>query len=177
MDVSRFAGREVEIQLATRPIAGRGPPTGIPLWSEPRLRTRGRESDAPNLLVISVDTLRADHLESYGYRHATSPTITRIAAEGVRFADCISHAPSTLPSHGALFTGIPALKNRVNESSGLRLPEARSTLAEILRERGFATAAIAGGAYFDPFFGLSQGFDTYAYAKSQRTFRRLLSGT
>jgi arylsulfatase A-like enzyme/Tfp pilus assembly protein PilF len=115
----------------------------------------------PNVLLITIDTLRADRVGAYGYGQARTPAIDRLAAEGVRFADATAHAPLTLPSHVAIHTGrYPgAFGMRVN---GLgRLPDSAVTVAERLKEAGYSTGAIVASAVLSGSYGLNQGFDDY----------------
>jgi arylsulfatase A-like enzyme/Tfp pilus assembly protein PilF len=116
---------------------------------------------APNVLLVTIDTLRADRLGSYGYKLARTPVLDRLAAEGTRFADATTHAPLTYPAHAAILTGrYPgAFGIRAN---GMRpLPASAATLAERLQHAGYTTAAIIGSVILDRSYGLDQGFDLY----------------
>lgn len=121
---------------------------------EPGLVTR------PDVVLVSIDSLRADHLGAYGYARDTSPTLDRIAAGGVRFAQAISTTSWTLPAHAALFTGLNDSAHGLVDN-GLRMSDAHVTLAELLREHGYHTAGFFGAPYLHPTFGLDQGFDVY----------------
>ncbi len=115
---------------------------------------------APNLILISVDTLRADHLGCYGYKEETSPTIDGFAAEGTLFLNASATSPWTAPSHGSMFTG------RYPSRHGLRtfrnrLDDDVRTLTEILHDAGYATAAIVGAPTVDRGFGFDRGFDHF----------------
>lgn len=124
------------------------------------------EPDDPtrrNLILISIDTLRADRLGAYGYDRDTSPTLDALAARGVRFETVIAESSWTLPSHITLFTGLsPALHGVVSPEH--KLAESVPVLTEVLRERGFRTFAFTGGIYLAPNFGFDRGFETYASA-------------
>jgi choline-sulfatase len=113
-----------------------------------------------NLLIITVDTLRADHVGAYGYQGARTPVMDGLARRGVRFSQAFSHVPLTLPSHCSLFTGFLPLTHGVRDN-GERLGPTPITLAQIARGRGYATAAIVGAFPLDSRFGLDRGFDTY----------------
>jgi len=113
-----------------------------------------------NLLVVTIDTLRADRVGAYGYGPAKTPTMDALARRGFRFARAFSHVPLTLPSHCTLFTGLLPLAHGVRDN-GERLGPAPMTLAEIARAQGYATAAVVGAFPLDSRFGLSRGFDTY----------------
>jgi len=133
----------------------------------------------PNLLLVSIDTLRADHLGAYGYDLPTSPTIdARLAGEGVTFTDVYSQSPKTTPSHMTLLTSLYPSVHGVelwqNGKPAHVLNPAVHTLAEILKNAGYATAAFTGGAQIDPVRGFDQGFDLYTVGGQQRRARRWL---
>jgi arylsulfatase A-like enzyme len=114
----------------------------------------------PLVLVISIDSLRADHVGAYGYPKPTTPRIDALARAGTLFERALSSTSWTLPAHVALLTGVAdSVHGVVQESRSLGpgLP----TLAERLRARGFATAAVVSGPYLHPRFGLARGFDQY----------------
>jgi arylsulfatase A-like enzyme len=112
-----------------------------------------------NLLLISIDTLRADHLGAYGYRSVT-PNLDRLAGEGVLFEHVYTPVPLTLPAHASLLTGRYPPATGVHEN-GEVLPSSIPTLAGQLRAKGFETAAFVGAFVLDRRFGLSRGFDEY----------------
>jgi len=118
------------------------------------------DPDKPDIILISIDTLRPDHLGCYGYRQPTSPTIDRLAGGGVRFENAISTTSWTLPAHAALFTGLYDSAHGLVDN-GLRLAENHVTLAEVLGQAGYQTAGFFGGPYLHPAFGVGQGFETY----------------
>ncbi len=115
----------------------------------------------PNVLLISIDMLRPDHLGCYGYSRDTSPSIDWLAREGVRFEQHISSAPWTLPAHTALFTSVPDSVHGVVDPIGTALADEFTTLAERLKSAGYATGGVFAGPYLHPAFGLAQGFDEY----------------
>jgi len=123
-----------------------------------------RERDSrPNVLLISLDSVRRDMLGCYGASFAgrsPSPNLDRLAAEGVRIDDALSSTSWTLPAHATLFTGVPELVHGL-EQDGQRLGDALPTLAEQLRERGYRTAGVYSGPYLDPRFGLARGFERW----------------
>ena len=119
------------------------------------------ESARPNVLLISVDTLRPDHLSCYGYGRETSPRIDRLASEGVQFENHISSSSWTLPAHAALFTSVNDTVHGCVEATGTALSPAFTTLAERFKEAGYATGGFYAGPYLHPAFGLGQGFDVY----------------
>ena len=114
----------------------------------------------PHIVLISVDTLRPDHLGSYGYERPTSPSIDRLASEGALFEVVTSSSSWTLPAHAALFTGLPDSVHGADRSSRQLIAD-RYTLAESLQEVGYRTVGIWSGPLLDPQFGFGQGFETY----------------
>jgi arylsulfatase A-like enzyme len=114
----------------------------------------------PNVVIVSFDTLRADHLSAYGYARETSPEIDRLAAQGVRFARAYAPASWTLPSHVSLFTSQLPSAHGVRDDR-LSLPAEATTLAELLSAAGFQTAGFVSWVYVGARFGLGQGFDVY----------------
>ena len=117
--------------------------------------------DIRNVLLISMDTTRADYLGCYGYRRKTTPFIDSLAAEGVLFENAFSHIPLTLPAHSSMLTGTIPPYHGVHDNVEYRLGESNITLAEILRDNGFKTAAVISSFVIDSQFGLDQGFDHY----------------
>ena len=124
-------------------------------------RTRVRADESwPNVVLISVDMLRPDHLGCYGYARDTSPRIDRLASEGTLFENAISSAPWTLPAHAALMTGLTDSVHGCTDTNRI-LAARQTTLAERLKAKGYATVGFFSGPYLHPVFGLSQGFDEY----------------
>jgi arylsulfatase A-like enzyme len=119
-----------------------------------------RESGPPNLVLISLDTTRRDHGSAYGYARKTTPTLERLAAEGVRFAHAYAPAPTTGPSHATLFTALYPITHRVVKNGRVLAP-AHVTLAERLHERGWTTAGVVSSYVLDARFGFGQGFETW----------------
>lgn len=114
---------------------------------------------APNVLLIVLDTLRADHMSVYGYARPTTPHLEKIAAEGTTFENAIAPASWTLPSHATLFTGLYAYQH---QATGERLQENFLTLAAALKQRGYYTAGFVGNTSFaHAKTGLANGFIRY----------------
>ena len=114
-----------------------------------------------NILLITIDTLRADALGSYGNRTAATPWLDRLATGGLRFANARAHNVVTLPSHANILTGRLPVDHGVRDNSGFRLPAGEETLATWLTARGFRTAAFVSAFPVDSRFGLARGFDEY----------------
>lgn len=113
------------------------------------------------MLLVTLDTTRADHLGPYGYSRTRTPTLNRLASEGTVFERAYSPAPETLPAHSALMTGLYPPSHGVRINLNFRLPPEATTLAEIFRDRGFETAAITAASVLDQQYGLDQGFEVY----------------
>lgn len=113
-----------------------------------------------NVVLISLDTLRADHLGSYGYQRPTSPCLDRFAAQATVFEQSFSQATWTLPSHMSIFTSLHPSEHGVI-STNQRLGRSRITLAEVLHSAGYATAGFTGGYNVSKRYGFDRGFDEY----------------
>jgi arylsulfatase A-like enzyme/predicted Zn-dependent protease len=117
---------------------------------------------ATNVLLISIDTLRADRIGSYGYTGARTPAIDALAARGVRFAQATTVAPLTLPAHASLLTGTFPTYHGVRDNGQFYLGDEQVTLAEHVKARGYRTGGFVGAFVLDRRWGIAQGFDTYA---------------
>jgi len=114
-----------------------------------------------NVVLITLDTTRADRLGAYGYEKAQTPNLDRLAREGILFADAVSPAPITLVAHASILTGLDPDRHGVRHNGQYRLDPSQVTLAEVLRENDYETAAFVSGFVLDARYGLSQGFDRY----------------
>ncbi len=113
-----------------------------------------------NILLVSIDTLRADHLSVYGYPRHTSPTLDKLCKKGVVFQYPIVQCSWTLPSHMSIFTSLYPSAHGV-ETDGTKLPEENETLGEMLNKRGYKTGAVVSSAYVGAAFGFKRGFDDF----------------
>jgi len=114
----------------------------------------------PNILLVTIDTLRADHLGCYGYKQATSPNLDRFARKGVLFQNVFSSVPMTLPSHTTILSGLYPKEHGIRDNAHFRLTD-RPFLQQILKKHGYNTAAFVSGATLSSSFGLNRGFDFY----------------
>ena len=114
-----------------------------------------------NVLLVTLDTVRADHLGCYGAENVETPALNALAARGVRFEDAHTPVPITLPSHTTILTGLLPPEHGVRENDDRSLGKGVTTLAEAFKEQGYATGAFIGAFVLDSIFGLDQGFDTY----------------
>src|SRR5204862_5140986 len=115
----------------------------------------------PNVVVITIDTLRADHLVCYGYKQIRTPNMDSLASDGIRFDRAYTAVPVTLPSHTVIFTGTYPTLNGMHDFAANKLGLTQPTLASILKEHGYTTGAVIGSAVLDSRFGLNRGFDFY----------------
>ncbi|MBI3265323.1 MAG: sulfatase-like hydrolase/transferase [Acidobacteria bacterium] len=123
------------------------------------LPDRGSLRDA-NVLLITIDTLRADRLGAYGGRVPT-PTVDGLAGRGLRFTHAYAHVPMTLPSHASILTGLTPPGHGVRNNGSFTLAASHPTLAAMLKSAGYRTGAFVGSFVLDARFGLNQGFDVY----------------
>lgn len=121
----------------------------------------GAQAPRFNVLLITLDTVRADHLGSYGYGSAATPALDRLAREGVRFSDATTQAPLTAPAHAALLTGVYPGRLNVRDNGTTALPRGVTTLASALKKAGYQTAAFIGAFILGAPYGFEQGFDEF----------------
>ncbi len=114
-----------------------------------------------NLILITIDTLRADRVSVYSEKFLRTPNIDSIAKKGLIFKRAFSDVPLTLPSHTTILTGLTPLGHGVHDNMGFRVNEDIETIAEVLKREGYNTAAVVSSFPLDKRFGLSQGFDYY----------------
>jgi arylsulfatase A-like enzyme/Flp pilus assembly protein TadD len=114
-----------------------------------------------NVVLITLDTTRADHLPAYGYKGVSTPGLDRLAGTSLVFEHAIAHVPSTLPSHASILTGLLPIAHGIRDNKGYTLDPKIATLAEILKDRGYRTAAFVSAFVLDSRWGLDQGFDLY----------------
>ncbi len=141
-----------------------GPLLFLSCGSQDSVETQSHSEARPprSLLLVTIDTLRADHLGCYGYKLASTPALDALAAGGVRFTEASSTAPLTFPSHTSIMTGtIPPFHGARDNGSHRALPEL-VTMAEIFQGAGFQTGAFTAAFVLDSIYGLDQGFDVYS---------------
>jgi arylsulfatase A-like enzyme/Flp pilus assembly protein TadD len=114
-----------------------------------------------NVVVITIDTLRPDHLGCYGYTRTETPTLDRIAHSGVLFENGVTQTPLTPPSHASIFTGLNPPSHKVRDTGGFILSRSTPTLASLLQQRGWDTGAFVSSAVLKRRFGFDQGFAVY----------------
>jgi choline-sulfatase len=121
----------------------------------------GVTRDRLNLVIVTLDTTRADRIGAYGSHEVETPTIDRLASEGVLFEQAVSAAPLTLPAHSSLFTGKFPPEHGVRDNGGFFLGPEQVTLAEVLKGRGYRTGGFVAAYVLASKWGINQGFDTY----------------
>ncbi|HEY6292952.1 MAG TPA: sulfatase-like hydrolase/transferase [Terriglobia bacterium] len=115
----------------------------------------------PDVVLVTIDTLRADHLGCYGYKRGETPNLDALAASAARFAHAYTPVPITLPAHTAIMTASYPMATGIHDFSGNKLPADAVTLAKVLYNDGYRTGAFVSAAVLDSRFGLNAGFDTY----------------
>lgn len=167
LPVSACPGAHVVLE-ATATQNGEPLPEGVAAWGDPILLA-GLRGAEPDLVVVVIDTLRADVLGAYGNDEGLTPNLDALAAETLRFEDLTSPAPWTLPSVTSLITGLQPQTHGAGQRHGNFAPtglsDAAHTLAEALAGAGFFTAGIYHNIYLNPPFGLDQGYDSYLSAE------------
>ncbi len=165
-DLSAYAGEDATIQFAATAVDK----TGVrAYWGSPVVRGEaGGDARAP-VILISNDTLRADHLSCYGYNRETTPFFDAFAEEAVLFENAVSEEPVTLPAHMTMLTGLHPKHHKVTPTTNL--DETVVTLPEVLAGAGYATAGFTGhGPLLSPARGFAKGFDVYS---TPETFRNI----
>ena len=120
-----------------------------------------RRQPGLDVLLITIDTLRADALGAYGDAAASTPWIDRLASQGVRFDNARAHSVNTLPSHATILSGLYPQEHGVRDNSGFRFPEGIETLATLLEANDYRTGAFVSAFPLDSQFGLARGFEVY----------------
>ncbi|MBI4875222.1 MAG: sulfatase-like hydrolase/transferase [Acidobacteria bacterium] len=129
-------------------------------------RPSSKNSIAPslrrlNLVLVTLDTLRADRLGCYGYSKTATPNLDQLARKGILFENAVAQTPLTAPSHASIFTGLYPTVHQVRDTGGFVLPPSKTTLAQILQQQGWDTAAFVGASVLKKAFGFSRGFSVY----------------
>lgn len=153
IDLSRFEWKKVQISFITR-----GSEKALASWFNPVIYSP--QQNTKNVILISLDTLRPDHLGCYGYSRDTSPSIDSFAKESALFQNTFATSPWTLPSHVSMLTSLNCINHQVYHINQTMDPSLL-TLADILRTKGYFTGAITGGGYVSGLYGFSKGFDSY----------------
>jgi arylsulfatase A-like enzyme len=161
IDVSHLAGQTVRWRFRARSIDSKGGAASLPVWADPVLFDASAGAAYPNVVLISLDTLRARSVSTYGCDRATTPALDSLMAEqGTVFEHAITPAPNTLPSHMSLFSGLYPRTHGVR-GLGSSLRSTYATLPEALRAAGYATAAFTEDGFLVARAGFQRGFGVY----------------
>jgi len=150
-------GGKFRLSLKTKDGAG-----FFAFWHSPVIISQKKEPSG--IILISLDTLRADHLGCYGYGRPTSPAIDSLGADSALFEQALSASSWTLPAHASLLTSTDPPHHGVKAADD-KLPSSLLTLAEVLSQNGFFCGAITGGGFLSPLYGFARGFDFYNEAE------------
>jgi len=162
VDLADLAGRRGTLELVTE-CPGDADPC-LPVFADPTLHRPG-PGERPNLVIVSLDTLRARSLGTYGYSRDTSPFLDALARRSTLFEDAVTTSVTTSPSHMSLFTGLYPVHHGVMRGLERKLPQV-PTLAEILRAAGYETAAFTENGYLVRAYGFGSGFARYTENKA-----------
>lgn len=165
MDLSAWSGQEVTIRFRVVPDPDVRAPTGA--IANPTLVSADHHDDRPNLLIISLDTLRAQSVGAYGYGRDTTPFIDAFARRGTLFETAITASVTTGPSHMSLFTGLYPVNHGMRSGKELKHKDV-STLATQLRNAGYQTAAFTENGFIVRRFGFGEGFSEYTENRGTR---------
>jgi arylsulfatase A-like enzyme/Tfp pilus assembly protein PilF len=124
-------------------------------------RWLSREDARPSILLVTIDTLRADHVGAYGSGRARTPTLDALAANGIRFDAACATAPLTLPSHVSMLSGLLPVAHTVRTNDGYRVPTGVTLVSEHLASAGYRTGAFVGAAVLRRDTGIDRGFQTF----------------
>lgn len=185
VDLERWAGQAVDLVFETRAEAADRPLAGIPGWSHVRLveeerRARQRAEAGPNILILLVDTLRADRLGVYGAAPSPSPALDAFAARGLVFDVMVGQASWTMPAVGSIFTGLhprshgavgPDAHDADDNPGGTQLPDGVVTLAEVAQQGGVSTCGVSSNMLVSRATNLAQGFETFVELPFDRKVR------
>jgi arylsulfatase A-like enzyme/Flp pilus assembly protein TadD len=131
------------------------------LWTGVFWKFRASRSGSGPIILISIDTLRADHLPAYGYTKVRTPNIDALAAEGTVFERAYSHAPQTMPAHASILSGLLPFEHGVRDNVGFTIKPGQWFVQRALQERGWPTGGFVSAYVLRAAVGLNQGFDTY----------------
>lgn len=161
VDLSAYSGREVELELGVQADE----PGTLALWGSPVVRDLASAEGKPSVLLIVADTLRADHLGTYGHGRETAPALNEMAGGGAVFEDCVTQGTWTKVSFSSIMSSRWPPSHGVREMPD-RLPAAAVTMAEAFREAGYATMALSSIHFHGKFTNLHQGYEVFHEASS-----------
>jgi choline-sulfatase len=142
----------------------------VPVWGQVHARAAKAGKTRPNVLLITIDTVRADHLGCYGDKDIQTPTLDGLARDGVVFERAISQVPLTWPSHAVILTGLYPFQNGVQDFTGQPLDARFRSVAQAFKQHGYVTGAVVSAFVLDRSWGLARGFDFYDDAFAPEEF-------
>lgn len=167
IDLKPYAGSKVQLTFLTSETHPKEfekfTPPIVPIWVNPLIYQR-TETERPNIILISLDTVRPDHLSCYGYTREVSPGIDSLASDGVLFKNTYSSTSWTLPAHVSMLTSLDCRHHQVYFLLQ-KMNRETTTLADVLRNEQYFCAAFTGGGYLSETYGFSKGFDSYQEIK------------
>ena len=173
VDMSRFSQKETWLSFQSEYVDGSGDkidetsPSFLGTFAEPALHDRARYGEGRAVILVSIDTLRRDHVSLYGYPRLTTPGLSNFADDGVVFDDAVSTSSWTLPAHASLLTSLnPSFHGAVDLHQGLS--SSLMGLPKLLQERGFFTQAIVTHLYLSEQYGFGAGFDRHTFLPETR---------
>ena len=167
VNLESLAGKKVRLSIETRALRKGGLDSPIVFLGDPVIASGSpRPEKQPNIILITADALRADHLSCYGYQRKTSPNIDQFARKSVVFKNAIAPASWTLPALASLFTSLYPSYHGANAWNTRLLPS-EETLPKILKKNGYTTVASVNSSFLFPAYGLSEGYDFYDYGQSR----------
>jgi len=175
VDLTPLAGRSGRLVFAAHDLGGEPEPLDTLLLATPRIEPSSEVPKAFNVLLIGVDTLRADRTSAFGYQRPTTPRLAALADEGVRFTNTRSQAPWTLPSFSTALTSLyPSVHGagRGGHDEWTPIDPTTTALAEVLARVGYQTQGIVANGLISPQYGLDQGFEAYAWGWAMESVQR-----
>ncbi len=167
-ELTSWSGRSARVVLeATR---GEGGPKGasahvLAHWGHPVIRSRSQAPSGTNLILISIDCLRADHVGAYGYRRPTTPNLDAFARESTLFRDAMAVSSYTLPTHASMLTGLPPSFHGATQRR--RISRSVESLPELLSSAGYGVQGVVSAPFLAPVYGFADGFDTYKLSSAR----------
>ncbi len=162
VDLSSFANRKLKLTFLTEENSQSENPadttTSFAFWVNPIIYRPNQ--DQVNVILISLDTLRADHLGCYGYSRPTSPALDALSQDSARFTHAYAHSPWTLPSHMSMLFSLNSASHQVYFNDQ-KVDESLPSLATFLKDQGYITFGFTGGGYVSSIYGFAKGFDWY----------------
>ncbi len=168
VDLAPWSGRPARVVLeASRGEGGVDGAEGHVLahWGNPVVRSGGRAPDLPNLILVSIDCLRADHVGAYGYPRPTTPNLDAFARRATLFRDAMGVSSYTLPTHASMLTGLPPSFHGATERR--RISPSVESLPELLSKKGYRVQGIVSAPFLSSFYGFADGFDTYSLSSAR----------